>query len=284
MESSPYEDDNGSTPPRDAIRDTKGDAELKELRALAPIYRLYEWFLWRQVDLRNGPKHVGIILDGNRRFARSMGLQPWLGHRLGADKVKEFLLWSFEAGIKVVTLYAFSTENFGRSRKEVNEIFSIIKTRFTEIIEDPLIHKYKVRVRAIGRLSLLPKSIINPIRQIERATEKYDRHFLNIAISYGGRTEIVDAFKKIAARIVAGELKAEQIDEQLVESHLYTAGLPDPDLIVRTSGEERLSGFLLWQAAYSELYFCDVYWPAFRRIDLLRAIRSYQQRERRFGA
>lgn len=253
------------------------------MRILAPLYRMYEWLLWREIVSKDSPKHIGIILDGNRRFARSRGLRPWLGHQLGADKVRDFLLWCFEAGIKVVTMYAFSTENFNRSRKEVEEIFSIIRDRWNEIVEDPLIHKYKVRIRAIGRTYLLPKKLRDSIREIEKSTEKYDMHFLNIAIGYGGRTEIVDAFRRIAARISNGELAPEQVDEELVGNHLYTAGLPDPDLIVRTSGEERLSGFLLWQAAYSELYFCDVFWPAFRRIDLLRAIRSYQQRERRYG-
>jgi tritrans,polycis-undecaprenyl-diphosphate synthase [geranylgeranyl-diphosphate specific] len=254
-----------------------------ELRVSEPIYRIYEWLLWRQISSNDGPKHVGIILDGNRRFAKSQGLIPWMGHRLGADKVRDFLLWCFAARIKIVTMYAFSTENFSRSPREVKEIFSIIKERYKEIIEDPLIHKYKVRVKAIGRLSLLPRSIRNTIRKMEKATEHYDEHFLNIAISYGGRTELVDAFRDIATKISCGELTPGQINEQLVDGHLYTAGMPDPDLIIRTSGEERLSGFLLWQAAYSELYFCDVFWPAFRKIDLLRAIRSYQQRERRFG-
>jgi tritrans,polycis-undecaprenyl-diphosphate synthase [geranylgeranyl-diphosphate specific] len=253
------------------------------LNVLGPIYRFYEWLLWRQIGSNSAPKHVGIILDGNRRFARRQGLEPWVGHHLGADKVKDFLLWCFAAGIKIVTMYVFSTENFSRPPREVKEIFSIIKERYKRIVQDPLIHKYKVRVKAIGRLSLLPKSIRNTITKMERATEKYDQHFLNIAISYGGRTELVDAFRNIAEKISEGELAPRQIDEQLVNGHLYTAGMPDPDLIIRTSGEERLSGFLLWQAAYSELYFCDVFWPAFRKIDLLRAIRSYQQRERRFG-
>jgi len=258
--------------------------EEVELGILAPIYRFYEWLLWRQIGSSDGPKHVGIILDGNRRFARNQGLVPWIGHRLGADKVKDFLLWCFAAGIKIVTMYAFSTENFSRPRREVQEIFSIVRERFREIIDDTLIHKYKVRVKAIGRLSLLPKIIRNSIRKIEKVTEKYHEHFLNIAISYGGRTELVDAFREIAGRISDGKLVPGQINERLVDENLYTAGMPDPDLIIRTSGEERLSGFLLWQAAYSELYFCDVYWPAFRKIDLLRAIRSYQQRERRFGS
>jgi tritrans,polycis-undecaprenyl-diphosphate synthase [geranylgeranyl-diphosphate specific] len=253
------------------------------LKVLAPIYRLYEWMLWRQVTSDAGPKHIGIIVDGNRRFAKSKGLMPWIGHQYGADKVKDFLHWCFEVGIEIVTIYAFSTENFSRSKREIDEIFSIVRDRYMEIVEDPLIHKYKVRVKAIGHLSLLPRNVRNSIRKVEKATERYDQHFLNIAISYGGRTELVDAFKEIASEISDGKLKPEQIDERLVDGHLYTAGLPDPDLIIRTSGEERLSGFLLWQAAYSELYFCDVYWPSFRKIDLFRALRSYQQRERRFG-
>ena len=161
----------------------------------------------------------------------------------------------------------------------------IAEEKLRKILTDGRIHKNRVRVKVIGRMGLLPKSLQELIREVEEATKDYDQHFLNVALAYGGRAEIVDATKKIALEIESGRLKPDAIDEQVFENHLYTAHLPkqDPDLIIRTSGEERLSGFLLWQSAFSELCFLDVYWPEFRRIDLLRAIRTYQQRKRRFG-
>ncbi|MHA1628374.1 MAG: polyprenyl diphosphate synthase [Candidatus Baldrarchaeia archaeon] len=253
------------------------------MRILAPIYKLYEWLLWRQIKQGEKPKHIGVILDGNRRYARQLGLKTWNGHKIGAEKVKDFLEWCWEAGIKVVTLYVFSTENFNRNKREVEEIMRLAKQKFEEVLKDPRIHKHQVRVKAIGRLHLLPKDLRDIIRKAEKETKSYNKYFLNVAIGYGGRAEIVDAFRKIAKMVAEGKLNPELIDENLVEKHLYTAGLPDPDLIIRTSGEERLSGFLLWQSAYSEFYFLDVYWPAIRKIDLWRAIRTYQQRQRRFG-
>lgn len=161
----------------------------------------------------------------------------------------------------------------------------IAEEKLRKILTDERIHKNRVRVKVIGRMGLLPKSLQELIREVEEATRDYDQHFLNVALAYGGRAEIVDATKKIALEIEKGKLKPDAIDEQVFENHLYTAYLPqqEPDLIIRTSGEERLSGFLLWQSAFSELCFLDVYWPEFRRIDLLRAIRTYQQRKRRFG-
>jgi tritrans,polycis-undecaprenyl-diphosphate synthase [geranylgeranyl-diphosphate specific] len=162
----------------------------------------------------------------------------------------------------------------------------IVEEKLHEILEEEQIHRHKVRVKVIGRLSLLPNNVQEIVRNVEEATKDYDEHFLNVALAYGGRAEIVDATKKIAEKVEKGKLSPEGIDERVFESHLYTAYMPkqDPDLVVRTSGEERLSGFLLWQCAYSELCFLDVYWPEFRRIDLLRAVRTYQRRKRRFGA
>ena len=229
------------------------------------------------------PQHIGMIIDGNRRFAKEKGLNAWDGHKIGAQKINDVLDWCWEAGIKVVTIYSFSTENFDRPEKEVKEIMKIAKAKFEEILEDMRIHQHKVRVKAIGRLHLLPDSVKEAIQKAEESTEDYDQHFLNVAIGYGGRAEIVDAFKKIAKEVLSGQMTPEEINEGVIATNLYTAGLPDPDLIIRTSGEERLSGFLLWQAAYSELFFCDVYWPDFRKIDLLRAIRTFQRRARRFG-
>jgi tritrans,polycis-undecaprenyl-diphosphate synthase [geranylgeranyl-diphosphate specific] len=188
--------------------------------------------------------------------------------------------------VKSITLYAFSTENFNRPKAEVEEIMRIAEEEFRRILTDERIHKNKVRVKVIGRLSLLPESLQQLVSNVEMATQDYDEHFLNIAFAYGGRAEIVDAARKIAESVKTGKLNIQNIDEGLFEKYLYTSHMPkqDPDLIIRTSGEERLSGFLLWQSAYSELCFLDVYWPDFRVIDLLRAVRTFQNRKRRFGA
>jgi len=193
--------------------------------------------------------------------------------------------WCLDMGVKSITLYAFSTENFLRSVGEVEEILRVAGQKLQEILTDERIQKHDVRVKVIGRLGLLPKNLQEIILQVEDATKNFDKHFLNVALAYGGRAEIVDATRKIAQKVEKGEVKPDSIDEALFERYLYTAHMAkqDPDLIIRTSGEERLSGFLLWQCAYSELCFLDVYWPDFRRIDLLRAVRTYQRRKRRFG-
>lgn len=258
---------------------------LKSVLSAVGIYKLYEKWLQHQVKNGDKPEHIAIILDGNRRWASSHAVSPWIGHHFGAEKVKRLLEWCLDLDVKSITFYAFSTENFQRSPEEVEEILQIAGEKLREILTDERIHRYEVRVKVIGRLGLLPKSLQELIMEVERTTKDYNRHFLNIALAYGGRAEIVDAAKKIAKKIENGKLNVESIDEQMFESHLYTAHLPkqDPDLIIRTSGEERLSGFLLWQCAYSELCFLDVYWPDFRRIDLLRAVRTYQNRKRRFG-
>jgi len=231
------------------------------------------------------PEHIAIILDGNRRWASEQSLNPWVGHHQGADKIEDLLDWCLDLGVKSITLYAFSTENFQRHPKEVEELMTIAERKLREVLTNERIHEHRVQIKVIGRLGLLPKNLQEMIRQVEDATKDYDEHFLNVALAYGGRAEIVDAARKIAQRVEEGELKPDMIDEEIFEKFLYTAHMSkqDPDLIIRTSGEERLSGFLLWQSAYSELCFLDVYWPAFRKIDLLRALRTYQQRKRRFG-
>ena len=229
------------------------------------------------------PHHIGIILDGNRRASRKLGLNYKDGYELGAKKLEEVLNWCWDLGIKVVSVWVFSTENFKRPKDQVETIMQLAKEKLRLIREDERIHKNKVRIKIIGRRDMLPKEIQEEIEQTEKATENYDNYTLNICMAYGGRAEIVDAIKNIIKRIIKGELKPEEINEEVINEHLYTKGLPDPDLIIRTSGEERLSGFLLWQSAYSELYFADVYWPLFRKIDLWRAIRTYQRRQRRFG-
>jgi len=259
---------------------------FKNLLSAIGAYKLYEKWLWHQVKNGNKPEHIAIILDGNRRWASEKDLNPWFGHARGAEKVEQLLDWCLKLRVKSITLYAFSTENFRRTKSEVEEIMRIAEEEFRKILTDERIHKNKVRVKVIGRLHLLPEDLRHLIKDVENATQHYNQYFLNIAFAYGGRAEIVDAARKIAEKVKAGELNPENVDEQTFERHLYTAHMPkqDPDLIIRTSGEERLSGFLLWQSAYSELCFLDVYWPDFRFIDLLRAVRTFQKRKRRFGA
>ena len=258
---------------------------LRKLLATLGIYKLYEKWLWYQVKNGTKPEHIAVILDGNRRWALERSLNPWMGHKEGAKKVEDLLDWCLEVGVKSITLYAFSTENFRRPRKEVEELMRIFEEKLKKLLTDKRIYENKVKVKVIGKKSLLPKSLVKLIEEVEEATKSHDEHFLNIAIAYGGRAEIVDAARKIAEKVERRELDPKQIDEKLFEKFLYTSHLPkqDPDLIIRTSGEERLSGFLLWQSAYSELCFLDVYWPDFRKIDLLRAIRTFQKRKRRFG-
>ncbi|RLI18012.1 di-trans,poly-cis-decaprenylcistransferase [Candidatus Bathyarchaeota archaeon] len=258
---------------------------LKKLLSILGVYKIYEKWLWHQVRSGAKPEHIAVILDGNRRWALKHSLNPWMGHRQGAEKVEELLDWCLEMGVKSVTLYAFSTENFRRSPKEVEEIMKITEEKLRKLLTDKRIHENNVKVKIIGRKSLLPKSLRKLADEVEESTKNYNKHFLNVALAYGGRAEIVDAARKIAERVEKGEIETKQIDEKLFEKFLYTAHLPkqDPDLIIRTSGEERLSGFLLWQSAYSELCFLDIYWPEFRKIDLLRAIRTFQKRKRRFG-
>jgi len=258
---------------------------LKKLLSIIGAYKLYEKWLWYQV--KNGEKleHIAIILDGNRRWASQNDLNPWLGHKKGAETVEQLLDWCDKLSVKFVTLYTFSTENFGRSPGEIGEIMRIAEEKFRKLLTNERIHRNKVHVKVIGRLNLLPESLQRLIADVEEATADYDKQFLNFAFAYGGRAEIVDATKTIAEKVKNGELDPDDVNESMFERYLYTSHMPkqDPDLIIRTSGEERLSGFLLWQSAYSELCFLDVYWPDFRLIDLLRAIRTFQNRTRRYG-
>ena len=249
-------------------------------------YKVYEKWLWRQVKNGAKPEHIAIILDGNRRWATDKDLDPWSGHEKGAEKVEQLIDWCIKLNVKSITLYAFSTENFRRSSDEVAEIMRIACENLRKILTDERVIKNRIRVKVIGRINLLPEDLQQVIRDVERTTQDYDGHFLNFAFAYGGRAEIVDAARKIAEDVHAGILRPEEVNEAAFEQHLYTSHLPkqDADLIIRTSGEERLSGFLLWQSAYSELCFLDVFWPDFRIIDLLRAVRTFQNRKRRFGA
>ena len=252
------------------------------------LYWIYERRLLGQLKQRPMPRHIGIILDGNRRHARRRGVSdPCEIYQRGAEKLDDVLAWCSELRIPAVTLWVFSTENLKRSEAELSGILSAIEAKVAALAHDPFMHQKRVRIQAIGRLDLLPESVVAAIRAAETATAQYDLMTLTIAVGYGGREEIADAvrsFVKTQAREGASLSDViERITPEAIACHLYAADLPDPDLIIRTSGEIRLSGFLLWQSVYSEFYFTDVLWPAFRKVDFLRAIRAYQARNRRFG-
>jgi short-chain Z-isoprenyl diphosphate synthase len=237
---------------------------------------------------RPPPRHLGLILDGNRRYARRSGLgHPALAYALGADKLDDVLDWCGELAIPAVTLWVCSTDNLGRPADEVAGILSAVEAKLRALARDPHIHRRRVRIQAIGRLDLLPASTIAAIRLAQEATAAYDGIVLTIAVAYGGRQEIADAVRALLrdAEACGESLRAaiERITPQAIGQHLYLRDAPEPDLIIRTSGEVRLSGFLLWQSAQSEFYFTDVLWPAFRHLDFLRAVRAFQQRNRRFG-
>ena len=208
-----------------------------------------------------------------------------MGHWKGADAVENLLDWCEQLDIKIITLYALSAENLNRNDEELEHLYELIRQRLEKLYADPRIHKNKMRVKGIGRIELLPESIKEVLQRLDDATRGYDNHFLNIALAYGGQLELVDAVKKIGEKIKDGSLKVSDIDKKEIESNLYTSHLPQssPDMILRTSGEKRLSGFLMWQSVYSELVFMDIFWPEFRKIDLMRAIRIYQERKRRIG-
>jgi tritrans,polycis-undecaprenyl-diphosphate synthase [geranylgeranyl-diphosphate specific] len=260
------------------------------------LYRssLYSYFSRKISEFRNFkiieeiksyplPKHIAIIMDGNRRFAKELGLSMEAGHVFGKEKIEEVLDWCFDIGVHILTIYAFSTENFKRSRKEVETLMMLFKEELEQAKADSRIHHNKVRIRIFGHLESLPQDIQQSAQSIMDMTKAYKKYQLNIALAYGGREEIIQAIQHMARDVKKGTLKAKDISQKTVSSYLYTTGLPDPDLILRTSGEERVSNFLLWQLAYSELYFSDVYWPAFQKRDFLLAIRTYQHRKRRFG-
>ncbi|WP_019176186.1 polyprenyl diphosphate synthase [Methanomassiliicoccus luminyensis] len=229
------------------------------------------------------PHHIAVIMDGNRRFAKEFGLTTAEGHMKGKDKLEEVLDWCMELDIKVLTVYAFSTENLHREPDEVESLMQMFEENFYRLGDDERVHKYGIKVSALGQRDLLPERVLKAIDYAEGKTRDYSNYYYNIALAYGSRQEIIQAIKQIAQKVKEGALEVEDIDERTFSNFLYTADFPDPDLILRTSGEERISNFLLWQLAYAELYFTDVYWPGFRKIDFLRAVRSFQFRQRRFG-
>jgi tritrans,polycis-undecaprenyl-diphosphate synthase [geranylgeranyl-diphosphate specific] len=248
------------------------------------LYRIYDWYISRDLDPNKMPKHIAIIMDGNRRYAKLQGdIDVVKGHEFGVDTLEKVLDWCIELGIDIITAYAFSTENFNRPAHEVEGLMKLFIINFKRLVDHEKIHKNEVKVQVVGRTELLPDEVKEAIAEAEKATEHYNKRFLNLAIGYDGRLEILDSFKKIIKDVQDGKISIDDVDEDLVSKNLYTGGLADPNLIIRTSGEERLSGFLLWQSSYSELYFCETLWPELRKVDFLRAIRSYQARERRFG-
>ena len=252
------------------------------------LYRVYERQLLNDVRRQPIPRHVGLIQDGNRRYARAAGLsEPREGYLLASVKTEEVLTWCAALGIPIVTLWWLSTENLTREPDEVATILQVIEQKMAEWMQGGLVQQLRIRVRPIGKLELLPASTLQILREIDSTTQHHDRMLVNVGVGYGGRQEIVDAVRRYLQERLMQRDSPEEILRELtpeaLDKFLYTFDCPDPDLIIRTSGEVRLSGFMLWQSAYSEFYFCDAYWPAFRKIDFLRAIRSYQRRERRFG-
>lgn len=255
---------------------------MKLLPAL--LYPAYEARLISELKGKPQPKHVAVMADGNRRWAREAGFEDVShGHRQGAKKISEMVSWCADTEVEVVTIYLLSTENLKRSADEVNLLFDII----TEVVDHLSHGDLNCQVRLVGHLDLLPEEVSQKMSSAAADTQGNDGIIVNIAVGYGGRQEIVDAVQAmLKTEVDAGATPDELVECITVDSiskHLYTKGLPDPDLVIRTSGEQRLSGFLLWQAAYSEIWFTDTYWPAFRRIDFLRALRDYSQRSRRFG-
>lgn len=247
------------------------------------VYGVYERRLARRLDPRQAPRHVGVLIDGNRRWAKALGGGTADGHQAGADRLLEFLGWCDDAGVRIVTVYLLSTDNLRRADAELQPLLRIIENLTVAIGATG-----RWRVRPIGALDLLPAATARRLKEVENASRDVEGTTVNLAIGYGGRQELADAVRSLlhehAARGSSLLELAELLDVEHIAEHLYTAGQPDPDLVIRTSGEQRLSGFLLWQSAHSEFFFCDALWPDFRRIDLLRALRSYAVRERRYGA
>jgi tritrans,polycis-undecaprenyl-diphosphate synthase [geranylgeranyl-diphosphate specific] len=240
--------------------------------------------LLAEVQAGQVPHHVGIIMDGNRRFAEVLGLGDIsLGHVAGQERLENVLDWCLETDVRVLTVYAFSTENFARADPERDLLMELFEHNFRKMAVDPRVHNNKIRIRAIGQLDLLPESVRQAAEIVMAATKDYSEFSFNVAIAYGGRQEIVDAVKQIAREVRDEGLVAADITATTIQERLYTADLPDPDFIIRTSGEERISNFLLWQLAYAELYFADVFWPQLDKREFLLALREFQRRKRRYG-
>jgi short-chain Z-isoprenyl diphosphate synthase len=247
------------------------------------LYPAYEARLARRLPADRLPKHVGVMLDGNRRWAKAVGADAAHGHRAGAANISPLLEWCEEVGVEVVTLWLLSTDNLNRPPAELGPLLGIIE----EAVAD-LAASRRWRLHPVGALDLLPAGTAEKLKEAADATRDVEGLIVNVAVGYGGRREIADAVRSLlqehASQGTSIEELAEIIDVEHIAEHLYTKGQPDPDLVIRTSGEQRLGGFLLWQSAHSEFYFCEAYWPDFRRVDFLRALRAYAERERRYGA
>lgn len=246
----------------------------------APLYPLYERRLLRKLDYSQTPHHIGIIVDGNRRWAKANTVEASSGHQAGADKIVDFLNWCEAAQVKLVTIWLLSTDNFKRSQQELDELLKIIANLVKELSETG-----RWNVKVVGALDVLPDWMAEQFQKLP--SDLKTELDVNVAIGYGGRREIVDAIKAYLHserdKGASIEQAAAELNDEVISKFLYTAGQPDPDLLIRTSGEQRLGGFLLWQSTHSEFYFCEAYWPDFRRVDFLRALRAYSQRHRRFG-
>ncbi|WP_109473869.1 isoprenyl transferase [Ornithinimicrobium cavernae] len=247
------------------------------------LYRAYNRSLTKHLPVDRMPRHVGVMLDGNRRWARLRGADTAHGHRAGADNIAPLLEWCEEAGVEVVTLWLLSTDNLHRDTQEVEPLLRIIQDVVTELAE-----RRCWRINLVGAAHLLPEETVQVLHDAVDHTADVDGMVVNVAIGYGGRQEIADAVRSLLAEAAekgtAIEELARTLEVEDIAEHLYTKGQPDPDLVIRTSGEQRLGGFLLWQSAHSEFYFCEAYWPDFRKVDFLRALRAYAERERRFGS
>jgi short-chain Z-isoprenyl diphosphate synthase len=247
------------------------------------LYGVYEKRLQAQIPPDRRPRHVGVILDGNRRWATAQGSSSSAGHRAGAAKIVDFLGWCDEVDVELVTLWLLSTDNLNRPPAELEALLGIIEDTVTGLVEQG-----KWRLHPVGALDLLPAQTARLLKEAEEATSTIDGSMVNIAVGYGGRREVVDAVRSLlqehASQGTSLDELASLLDVEHIAEHLYTKGQPDPDLVIRTSGQQRLSGFLLWQSAHSEFYFCEAYWPDFRHVDFLRALRAYAERQRRFGA
>ena len=244
------------------------------------IYPWYEQRLLHKLDFSKTPHHIGIIVDGNRRWAKEHTVEAKSGHQAGADKIVEFLNWCEAAEVKIVTIWLLSTDNFKRSHQELEELLKIIANLVQQLSDTK-----RWNVKVVGALDVLPEWMSE---QFSKMAHNNDSEMdVNVAIGYGGRREIIDAMKAYlhAERDKGASIEqaAAELNDEVISKFLYTAGQPDPDLLIRTSGEQRLGGFLLWQSTHSEFYFCEAYWPDFRRVDFLRALRAYSQRQRRFG-
>ena len=235
----------------------------------------------QEIGIQRIPRHVAIIMDGNGRWAKLHEKPRIFGHQRGVERAKEASEFALEVGIEVLSLYAFSTENWARPQEEVEFLMSLLEDYLNK--ELPNMLEKGIRLNPIGRIQELPPSTREKVLETARATRKNHRLILNLALNYGGHAELVDAFRALAQRVASGEISPQQIDERLVEENLYTRGQPPPDLLIRTSGEQRISNFLLWQMAYTEFYFTPTLWPDFDKPEFLKALLEYQKRERRFG-